>query len=122
MTKPEWGLKRKCLKCGTCFYDLHKKTFSCPKCKEKYTPDSYEENKTKQLLKLARKAAPKIDNEDLDEESLLQMTEDIPLSDEDLGSDELEILEEDDTDLTENEHSELTGIVDHFEDEETNEK
>ena len=31
MAKPEWGLKRKCLKCGTFFYDMNKKSFTCPK-------------------------------------------------------------------------------------------
>ena len=91
MAKPEWGLKRKCLKCGAFFYDMNKKSFSCPKCKEDYTLDSYAENKTKQLLKLAKKAAPKIDDDSLDEEALLQMTEDIPLSDDDIGPDDLEI-------------------------------
>lgn len=121
MVKPEWGLKRKCLKCGTFFYDMNKKSFSCPKCNEKYTLESYEESKTKQLLKLAKKAAPKIDDENLDEEALLQMTEDIPLSDEDLGPDDLEILE-DDPDLSDTDHSELSGIVDHFNDEENNER
>lgn len=121
MVKPEWGLKRKCLKCGTFFYDMGKKSFACPKCKEKYTAESYEESKTKQLLKLAKKAAPRIDDENLDEEALLQMTEDIPLSDEDLGPDDLEILE-DDPELSGTDRSELNGIVDHFNDEENNER
>ena len=84
--KPEWGQKRKCSKCDTFFYDMRKNEFSCPKCKEKYTADSYEEAKHKQLLKLAKKAAPKIDDVDLNEEALLQMTEDVPLMDEDLGN------------------------------------
>ncbi len=97
--KPEWGQKRKCSKCDTFFYDMRKNEFSCPKCKEKYTADSYEEAKHKQLLKLAKKAAPKIDDEDLNEEALLQMTEDVPLMDEDLGNENLDILEDED-DLT----------------------
>lgn len=122
MAKAEWGTKRKCLKCGTFFYDMNKKSFSCPKCKEKYTNASYEESKSKQLLKLAKKSAPKIDDENLDEEALLKMTEDVPLTDEDLGPDDLEILD-DEADLSEHDNTDLSGMVDHYTpDEENNER
>lgn len=107
MTKPEWGLKRKCLKCGSFFYDMRKEAFSCPKCKEQYTLESYEEAKNKQLLKLAKKAAPKIEDEDLDEEALLQMTEDIPLGDEEIPSDNLDLLEEEDMERTDPDISDI---------------
>ena len=90
MVKPEWGLKRKCLKCGTFFYDMRKKEFSCPKCGAKYTLDSYEEMKAKQLAKLAKKSAPKLDDEELDEETLLKMTADVPLGEEMIGEDGLD--------------------------------
>ena len=74
MAKSEWGSKRKCLKCGTFFYDMGKNNFSCPKCKESYSPDSYEETKTKQLLKMAKETeASAADEESLDEETLLKM-------------------------------------------------
>ena len=73
------------------------------------------------ILKLAKKAAPKIEDETLDEEALLQMTEDIPLSDDDMGPDELEILD-DEAELDDTESSELTGFVDQFDDEEQNDK
>ena len=121
MAKETWGSKRKCLKCGAFFYDMNKKTFVCPKCKEKYTTASYEESKTKQLMKLAKKAAPKIDDENLDEEALLKVTEDVPLTDEELGPDDLEILD-DEGDLSDHDGSELTGMVDHYDDEENNER
>ena len=114
MTKPEWGLKRKCLKCGTFFYDMRKKEFSCPKCKEKYSLLSYEDAKTKQLQKLAKQAAPKLDDENLDEEALLQMTEDIPLSEEDLETSDDDILEDSDEGI--NTTSDLTGMVDGYDD------
>ena len=115
MTKPEWGLKRKCLKCGTFFYDMRKKEFSCPKCKEKYSLLSYEDAKTKQLQKLAKQAAPKLDDENLDEEALLQMTEDIPLNEEDLETNEDDILEDSDEGIAAT--SDLTGMVDGYDDE-----
>ncbi len=120
MTKPEWGLKRKCLKCGTFFYDMRKKSFTCPKCGKKYSVDTYEEAKTKQLLTLAKKAAPKLDDENLDEDALLQMTEDVPLVDEDIGSDNLDMLEEEET--NENSSANLTGIVDDFDEDDKNER
>ena len=111
MAKSEWGSKRKCLKCGTFFYDMGKNNFSCPKCKESYSPDSYEETKTKQLLKMAKETeASAADEESLDEETLLKMTEDVPLSEDDLGPDELEILE-DDPELNEQNDSDFGSIV-----------
>lgn len=108
MTKPEWGLKRKCLKCGTFFYDMRKKEFACPKCNVKYTNNSYEEMKAKQLAKLAKKAAPKIDDEELDEETLLKMTADVPLGEEMIGEDGLDILE--DTEDVESDGPDVSGI------------
>ena len=114
MTKPEWGLKRKCLKCGALFYDMRKKSFTCPKCGEQYKTDTYEEAKNKQLMKLAKKAAPKIDDEDLDEEALLQMTEDVPLNEEDIEGDDIDILEE--PEEGESANSDLSDIVEGYDD------
>lgn len=94
MVKPEWGLKRKCLKCGASFYDMRKESFACPKCGKKYSSTSYEEARNKQLAKLAKKSAPNLDDENLDEEALLRMTEDIPLTEEGIDDDGLDILED----------------------------
>ena len=115
MAKPEWGTKRKCLTCGAVFYDMRKKEFSCPKCKEKYSLATYEDAKTKQLQKLAKQAAPKLDDENLDEEALLQMTEDIPLNEEDLDTNEDDLLE--DSDEADNPATDLSGMVDGYDDE-----
>lgn len=112
--KPEWGQKRKCLKCETFFYDMRQNEFTCPKCKEHYTGQSYEEAKHKQLLKLAKKAAPKLDDEDLNEEALLQMTEDVPLAEEDIGPDGLDILE--DSDELAGSNSDISDIMDTYDD------
>ena len=114
MTKPEWGLKRKCLKCGAFFYDMHKKSFTCPKCGETYSFTTYEDAKSRQLMKLAKKAAPKIDDEDLDEEALLQMTEDVPLSDEDINSNDIDLLEDEGD--SEAADAELGDIVETYDD------
>ena len=32
MTKPELGLKRRCMTCGAKFYDLNRSPITCPKC------------------------------------------------------------------------------------------
>ncbi|MDR2902485.1 MAG: TIGR02300 family protein [Lactobacillales bacterium] len=118
MTKPEWGNKRKCLKCGAFFYDMKKDPFTCPKCGEKYSAETYDATKNKKLLKLAKKSAPKIEDETLDEEALLQMTEDVPLEGEEIGEDGLDILEDSD-DITVN-NPEINEIMDNFDDEDQN--
>lgn len=94
MTKPEWGVKRKCLKCENVFYDMRKKEFACPKCGTGYTVESYEEMKAKQIAKMAKKSAAKIDDEELDEEALLKMTADVPLGEEVVDAEEIDLLED----------------------------
>lgn len=36
MAKPEWGVKRACLACGTRFYDMSKDPILCPSCGVKF--------------------------------------------------------------------------------------
>ena len=36
MAKPEWGVKRACLACGTRFYDMRKDPIVCPSCGAKF--------------------------------------------------------------------------------------
>ena len=36
MAKPEWGVKRVCLACGTRFYDMRKNPILCPSCGAKF--------------------------------------------------------------------------------------
>ncbi len=74
----KWGQKRKCPKCEAFFYDMGKKEFSCPKCKVKYTEESFLKAKEKHLSKIVKREMPKIDDEDLDTETLLKMTDSLP--------------------------------------------
>lgn len=91
----KWGQKRKCPKCEAFFYDMGKKEFVCPKCKAKYTEDSFLKAKEKHLTKMVKREMPKIDDEDLDTETLLKITDSLPTDEEDLGnSDTLDISEE----------------------------
>ena len=38
MAKPEWGLKRNCLSCGTRFYDMQRNPIACPSCEAEFDP------------------------------------------------------------------------------------
>ena len=38
MAKPEWGLKRTCLGCGTRFYDMQRAPIVCPSCEAEFDP------------------------------------------------------------------------------------
>ncbi|MBR6231817.1 MAG: FYDLN acid domain-containing protein [Alphaproteobacteria bacterium] len=110
----KWGQKRKCPKCDSFFYDMGKKEFVCPKCKAKYTEDSYTKAKEKHLNKMVKREMPKINDEDLDTETLLKMTDSLP--DEETGldnSDNLNIEEEEDMDSP----HELDEFLDDYSDE-----
>ena len=113
MDKKKWGLKRQCHKCGAFFYDMNKKKFTCPKCGVEYTLETYEQAREKHLAKMARKAAPKLDDEDLNDEALLNMTS-LQLTDEDDEPKELDMLDEEE-DLSIND-PDLNDIMDNFED------
>ena len=66
MSKPEWGTKRKCPTCGTFFYDMKKKTFTCPKCKTEYKEEEIQAAKLEAALKSVNNI--KALQEELDEE------------------------------------------------------
>ena len=68
MAKPEWGTKRKCVGCGTFFYDMRKKEFNCPKCGAEYNAEEFHEAHAKAILKNAKKDVPE---KDVDEEELI---------------------------------------------------
>ena len=40
MAKPEWGVKRACLACGSRFYDMQKNPILCPSCGVKFDVES----------------------------------------------------------------------------------
>lgn len=57
MAKPEWGVKRQCLKCGAAFYDLNKAPTICPKCGATATAEDFA--KPRRAVKVEEKAAVK---------------------------------------------------------------
>ncbi len=112
MDKSKWGLKRQCHKCGAFFYDMGKKEFACPKCGIDYSLETYEQARAKHLAKMARKAAPKLDDEDLNDEALLNMTA-LQLTTEDDEPKEPDMLVEEE-DLTVGD-PDFNDIMDNFE-------
>ena len=93
MIKKEWGTKRKCVKCGTSFYDMQKDKFTCPKCGKQYSLEQYTAATLKKILKTTSKQpAADADEEAFDEETLLTMEEDLP-QENFAGEDGLDILE-----------------------------
>jgi len=41
VAKPEWGVKRGCLKCGTKFYDFSREPIVCPNCKSSFRAEDF---------------------------------------------------------------------------------
>ena len=110
----KWGQKRKCPKCEAFFYDMGKKEFVCPKCKAKYTEDSYTKAKEKHLSKMVKKEMPKLDDEDLDTETLLKMADSLPADEEGMdNTDNLSIEDEGEMDVA----PELGEFLDDYSDE-----
>ena len=110
----KWGQKRKCPKCESFFYDMGKKEFACPKCKAKYTEESYTKAKEKHLNKVVKRDMPKIDDEDLDTETLLKITDSLTSDEEAVDKDDtLDVDEEEDFDSA----TELNEYFDDYSDE-----
>ena len=87
----------------------------CPKCKTKYKEDSYAKAKEKQLSKMVKKEMPKLDDEDLDTEILLKMTDSMPADEEGMEgmADNLAIEDEEDMETA----PQLDEILDDYSDE-----
>ena len=100
MTKPEWGMKRKCLSCGASFYDMKKKVFTCPKCGKKYNAEEMQAAKLQAALNSASNI--KALQEQLDEEDIVaSAVGDIDFQDTD---DANEDLLEDPSELSDDDH------------------
>ena len=75
MSKPEWGVKRTCLSCGACFYDMQRDPPTCPSCETKFDVEAVfrprRARATAEAAKVAATAAvePKdADVEDIDDD------------------------------------------------------
>ena len=62
MAKPEWGVKRACLACGTHFYDMQKQPIVCPNCGTVFDPETIFKPRRARAEEAA--AAAKVANDD----------------------------------------------------------
>ena len=58
MTKPKWGSKRQCHKCGARFYDLNRAEVACPKCGTPYDPRALLKSRRQRLARTEEKVVP----------------------------------------------------------------
>ncbi|HEX8447411.1 MAG TPA: TIGR02300 family protein [Sphingomonas sp.] len=90
MTKPEWGAKRTCPKCGTRFYDLGKDDpVTCIECATQFEPETVLKSKQPLSYDAPKKVVEEKDDADLSED--LEVDEDAepsPDDDVDLGGDD----------------------------------
>lgn len=107
MTKPEWGTKRKCLKCGASFYDMRKKNFTCPKCGETYDADELAVAKLQAALKSQSNVAA-LEKEMDEEEIVASVVGDVDFQD----TDDSENLLEDASELEDDDNHDMSAMMD----------
>ncbi len=98
MAKPELGLKRTCVACGTKFYDMTRAPAICPKCGTEQPAEqpklkraaALPDEKLKKRAVAAEADADEVEIEDVDADEALEDTEELEDADENLG-DEVEI-------------------------------
>jgi uncharacterized protein (TIGR02300 family) len=92
MTKPEWGTKRSCPKCGTRFYDLTKEDpVTCISCGNEWVPEPILKSKQAAPYEEIKKADAKPDadlGDDLDELEVDEDAEISPDDEVDIGTDD----------------------------------
>ena len=87
MAKPEWGVKRACLACGTRFYDMQKDPILCPSCGAKFDVETiFRPRRTRAPVEEPAAAKPEkpaaANGEDVDEE-LAALADDSLVDDDD---------------------------------------
>lgn len=91
MAKPEWGVKRACLACGTRFYDMRKDPIVCPSCGAKFDVESIFRPRRSRVVAdepaaPEPKAASSANGEDIDDE-LAALADDSIVDDDDEDDD-----------------------------------
>ena len=108
MAKPEWGLKRTCLSCGTRFYDMTKTPIVCPSCATVFDPEAVLRPRRSRAAPepAAPKPVPAAKAVDDDEDDLGIDDVDVDLEDDEDDDDALE----DTSDLAD-EDDDVPGVV-----------
>lgn len=91
MSKPEWGVKRACLACGTRFYDMQKSPIVCPKCGTVFEAEAIFRPRRARV----EEEAPQAANDDAKKKKAAKASED---DIDDLVDDDIEIEDDDDDD------------------------
>ena len=107
MAKPEWGVKRACLACGTRFYDMRKDPIVCPSCSAKFDVETiFRPRRTRAPVDEPPAAPPPpaadtVKGEDLDEElaKLADDSLDDDDDDDDAAIEDTSDLADDDSDV-----------------------
>lgn len=105
MAKPEWGTKRTCSGCGIRFYDMKKRSVTCPACETALTAEVA--TRTRKSAPAAAKVVPvadeaaKIETSDAGDTAPDTRAEDVEIEIEDDGDGDDDSLIEDASDLSE---------------------
>ena len=97
MAKPELGIKRVCVACGTRFYDLCKTPAVCPKCNTEQPAEQQrgrrvagnvpEDKRPKKVIPGVEEADVEIEAVDVDDEDVLEDTSDLEDDDDAIAGD-----------------------------------
>lgn len=93
MAKPEWGVKRACLACGTRFYDMRKDPIVCPSCGVRFDVESIFRPRRARVQAEeapARPEKPSVANDDDIDEELAALADDSIVDDDDEDDDTIE--------------------------------
>jgi uncharacterized protein (TIGR02300 family) len=113
LAKPEWGLKRTCLGCGTRFYDMQRDPIVCPSCEAEFDPLALVRPRRARAAAASqvKAKAAALAASLLVEEEAVDDVEEIAVDDDDaidLGDDDDDdILPDDDDDAIDNDVSEV---------------
>jgi len=104
VAKPEWGVKRACLACGTRFYDKLKQPIVCPNCETVFDPETIFKPRRARAEEAA--AAAKAANDDAlkakanadddEDDEIAALVEGVEIDDDD--DDDDDVLADDDLD------------------------
>ena len=103
MTKPEWGNKHTCEKCGARFYDLKRSPAVCPTCGTEWTPPKVVRPKREAPAPVVEAPRPKVVEPDAPAEAV-EAAEDEVADDE-----EEDVVEDADADVAEGEAEDVSG-------------
>ncbi|TVR78127.1 MAG: TIGR02300 family protein [Rhodospirillales bacterium] len=126
MAKPEWGTKRTCHNCGARFYDLQRDPIVCPVCSTVYDPGRQAKTRRAGVRGAVAPVAAVVPEEAAEETEEEAVVEDEAVASagdgENAGSDDLEEIESEDSDLMEDtsdlgeDDDDIGEVIEHIED------